>query len=113
MYVIEGNVNPSFLNIPKSIYWAVVNINTVGYGDITPVTFTGKLLATTVMLLGYAIIAVPTGILSAEMVKNRRKTFHRVCPYCGNKIHDYDASYCKICGTLLPSPAIKAPSPES
>lgn len=104
MYVIEGNVNPSFSDIPKSIYWAVVTITTVGYGDITPITVPGQLLATTVMLLGYAIIAVPTGILSTEMIKNHRKSFHRSCPFCENKIHDKDAAYCKICGTPLPPP---------
>ncbi|MCP9610896.1 ion transporter [Coprobacter tertius] len=101
MYMVEGNVNPSFSNIPESIYWAIVTITTVGYGDITPITFTGQLISSMVMLLGYSIIAVPSGIFTAEMIRPLRKK-NIICDNCGNKEHDKDAKYCKQCGASLP-----------
>ncbi|WP_455498684.1 ion transporter [Coprobacter sp.] len=101
MYLVEGSVNPSFSNIPKSIYWAVVTITTVGYGDITPITFTGQLISVIVMLLGYSILAVPTGIISSELIKPLRKK-NISCPNCGEDKHELDAGYCKNCGTQLP-----------
>lgn len=102
MYLVEGGVNPSFSNIPKSIYWAVVTITTVGYGDITPITFMGQTISVIVMLLGYSILAVPTGIISSEMIKPIRKK-NVICPECGENRHEIDAMYCKNCGTILPT----------
>lgn len=103
MYVIEGSVNPSFSNIPKSIYWAIVTITTVGYGDITPITFLGQFLATIIMLLGYAIIAIPTGIISAEIIRPSHKKDNRVCTSCRESEHEPEARFCKHCGSSLPS----------
>lgn len=102
MYVIEGGKN-GFDNIPVSIYWAVVTITTVGYGDISPVTPLGKLLSVVLMLCGYSIIAVPTGIVSAQMRKKhlRRKMSKKICNRCGNAENDDNARYCKICGERL------------
>lgn len=102
MYVVEGGVNQSFSNIPRSIYWAIVTITTVGYGDITPITLTGQMISALVMLLGYAIIAVPTGIVTSEIIFRKRNRDAVVCSQCGNDEHDYDAKYCKKCGAILP-----------
>ncbi|MDD6211507.1 MAG: ion transporter [Bacteroidales bacterium] len=102
MYVVEGHVNRGFSDIPKAIYWAIVTLTTVGYGDITPITVLGQLIAAIIMLLGYAIIAVPTGIISAEMIKpfyGKRKW--TICRNCGENNHDKEAIYCKHCGTKL------------
>ncbi len=101
MFVIEGPEN-GFTSIPKSIYWAVVTITTVGYGDITPQTIPGQMLATLVMLTGYSILAVPTGILTAELAQEiRRDRDQRHCNSCGRRGHDPDARYCTHCGMLL------------
>lgn len=100
MYVVEAPYNESFSDIPKSIYWAIVTITTVGYGDITPVTFLGQLISAIIMLLGYAFIAVPTGIFSSEMIRQSKK-LKTVCPKCRNSDHDKDAKFCKLCGTKL------------
>ncbi len=102
MYVIEGGKN-GFTSIPKSIYWAVVTLTTVGYGDIAPHTPLGQALATLIMILGYGIIAVPTGIVSSEISKTNqsKKTTTQACEHCGTEGHDYDANYCKSCGELL------------
>ncbi len=101
MYLVEGGKN-GFNSIPDSIYWAVVTITTVGYGDISPVTPVGKLLSVLLMLCGYSIIAVPTGIVTSEMAKVVRKTNSKTdCPRCGKKGHEEDARYCRICGTSL------------
>lgn len=96
MYVIEGGQN-GFTSIPQSIYWAVVTITTVGYGDISPTTSFGKFLSIIVMLCGYSIIAVPTGIVTSEM-KNLSKRYKNACERCGNEEMDEDARYCKKCG---------------
>lgn len=103
MYMVEGNVPGSaFNNIPNSIYWAIVTMTTVGYGDITPITPFGRFLSATVMLLGYTIIAVPTGIVSATMInEGNKKRNKRVCPHCGMKDHEENAIYCKYCGQEL------------
>ena len=103
MYVVEHNQNESFSSIPQSIYWAIVTITTVGYGDISPVTPLGKLMASFIMLLGYCIIAVPTGIISATMVQqlNKHKVTTQSCPYCHKYGHESDAEYCKFCGNKL------------
>jgi voltage-gated potassium channel len=103
LYLIEGEEN-GFTSIPQSVYWAIVTITTVGYGDIAPATVAGKILASLAMLTGYSIIAVPTGIISVEIgkaVKAGRNTRHQSCSYCKHKDHDKDAIYCKICGTKL------------
>ncbi len=101
MYLIEGE-NGGFKSIPLSIYWAVVTLTTVGYGDISPVTPTGQFLASVVMILGYAIIAVPTGIVTAEMINpSASKDSTQVCPNCLYDKHDNDAVHCKKCGAKL------------
>jgi len=104
MYLIEGPEN-GFTNIPVSIYWAVVTLTTVGFGDITPKTDLGRAVSAVVMIIGYAIIAVPTGIFTAELskeMKKQRKTDPRSCPRCRHAGHEQDANYCRICGTELP-----------
>lgn len=101
MYLIEGPEN-GFTSIPRSIYWAVVTLTTVGFGDITPQTTLGQFLSTIVMLLGYAIIAVPTGLISVEMSKSIDQIMNtQSCPDCGFSKHDTDAKFCKICGKKL------------
>ncbi|HMI79839.1 MAG TPA: ion transporter [Ferruginibacter sp.] len=102
MYLVEDGKN-GFDSIPESIYWAIVTITTVGYGDISPVTTLGKFVASMIMLMGYAIIAVPTGIVTTEMaLAMRNKEHHQeACPSCGKEGHDANASYCKFCGEKL------------
>jgi voltage-gated potassium channel len=100
MYLIEGEPG-GFTSIPKSIYWAIVTLTTVGYGDISPITPFGQFLASMVMILGYGIIAVPTGIVTAEMIKPTEKQNTQVCPICLHDVHDYDALFCKKCGAEL------------
>lgn len=103
MYVVEHEKNESFRSIPESIYWAIVTLTTVGYGDISPITPLGKFLASFIMLLGYCIIAVPTGIVSASMVKEMKEydSNLQTCPHCFKQGHDTNASYCKYCGNHL------------
>ena len=105
MYMLESRSNPQFSSIPQSIYWAIVTITTVGYGDVAPITAAGKVVSSLIMILGYAIIAVPTGILSSSMMKEQWKRFPQYallpCPECGAKGHETDAEYCKHCGTCL------------
>jgi len=101
MYLIEGG-GGGFTSIPQSIYWAVVTMTTVGYGDIAPATVLGKILASVVMILGYGIIAVPTGIVTVELAQASRRTVStQSCPQCVTDIHDPEANYCRICGTRL------------
>lgn len=101
MYVVEGEAN-GFTDIPTSIYWAVVTLTTVGYGDLSPKTGLGQLLASIVMLLGYGIIAVPTGIVSLELSRaSQPQVSGQACPTCGTEGHDEDAVYCKRCGAHL------------
>jgi len=98
MYLIEGEEH-GFTNIPVSIYWAIVTMTTVGYGDMSPETPPGKALAAVIMILGYGIIAVPTGIVSVELAGVVRKTATgKACPGCGADDHDADAKHCKYCG---------------
>lgn len=99
MYLIEGEEN-GFTDIPTSIYWAIVTLTTVGYGDLSPVTGLGKFFASAVMILGYAIIAVPTGIVTASII-GKNNTNSQVCSHCFYDKHDDDALYCKRCGTSL------------
>lgn len=102
MYVIEFKHNPGFSSIPQSIYWAIVTITTVGCGDVAPVTAGGKALASFIMILGYAIIAVPTGILSASMVKESRlDKAGFICPGCGARSDKDNVKFCWSCGNNL------------
>ena len=94
MYVIEHD-NPGFNSIPASIYWGIVTITTVGFGDIVPMTYLGKFLASVIMLSGYAIIAVPTGIVTVELAKNRKHTI--TCRHCKHEVDAMD-NYCRNCG---------------
>lgn len=101
MYAIEGGEN-GFDNIPHSIYWAIVTLTTVGYGDISPSTPLGQMIATIIMILGYGIIAVPTGLVSAELVRNpMTKVSTQSCPQCAAEGHEVDAKFCKFCGAEL------------
>ena len=101
MYLVEGE-DSGFTSIPAGIYWAIVTLTTVGFGDITPHSNLGKFIASFVMIMGYGVIAVPTGIVTFEIasaVKSRREK--RECDACGHRTHDADASYCKSCGEKL------------
>ncbi len=102
MYIVEGPEN-GFTSIPASMYWTIVTITTVGYGDITPVTTFGQTIASIVMLLGYGIIAVPTGIVTAEMAFSKRdqSVSTQSCMSCSQEGHDADAKHCKFCGESL------------
>lgn len=107
MYMIEGGQN-GFTSIPRSIYWAIVTITTVGYGDISPQTITGQFFAAVLMLMGYAIIAVPTGIVTAEITTSemeerarRRQLQYKSCPVCNTDNHELSAKYCKDCGSEI------------
>ena len=106
MYLVEGGSNDAFSSIPRSIYWAIVTLTTVGYGDITPQTELGQFLSALVMILGYAILAVPTGIVSAEMINVEKNDTSntQACRYCGQEGHADDAIYCKFCGHILNEP---------
>ncbi len=102
MYVIEGPLN-GFGTIPESIYWAIVTITTVGYGDVVPHTALGRSVAAIGMLIGYAIIAVPTGIITAELAQEiGREKSRKNCRNCERSGHDVDARYCKYCGDRFP-----------
>lgn len=101
IYVIEGEEH-GFTDIPTSIYWAIVTLTTVGYGDLSPRTHLGKAFASLVMIMGYAIIAVPTGIVTAEITRGSMRNFStQVCPECHSQEHDLDAIFCKYCGEKL------------
>lgn len=104
MYIVEGPEN-GFISIPIGIYWAIVTLTTVGYGDIAPLTVTGQFIASIIMIMGYAIIAVPTGIISTEMIKSEKNKKIRlntqICEKCRFSEHDDDAIYCKKCGHSL------------
>ncbi len=101
LYVIEGPEN-GFTSIPTSIYWAIVTLTTVGYGDISPKTPLGQAVASMIMIVGYSIIAVPTGIFTAELAKNMRPQLHPItCPNCGKFGHASEAEYCDRCGHEL------------
>ena len=127
MYLVEGQANSGFDSIPRSVYWAIVTITTVGYGDIAPATTMGQFLAAALMILGYAIIAVPTGIVSVELAQAQedvkeelKEEIHEItdaieeirqkpivpksnamCSNCERSGHDIDADFCKYCGEIL------------
>ena len=101
MYIIEGEEN-GFTSIPRSIYWAIVTLTTVGYGDISPHTPLGQAFAAFIMILGYGIIAVPTGIVTAELSSvSNKEVSTQVCKDCSQEGHEPDAEYCKYCGSKL------------
>ncbi|CAG5085259.1 ion transporter [Parvicella tangerina] len=102
MYIVESP-EAGFTSIPRSVYWAIVTLTTVGYGDIKPDTDLGQFIASIIMLTGYAIIAVPTGIISAEIARNdnQHKPSTQVCPNCSQEGHEHDAVFCKYCGGKL------------
>ncbi|WP_166251341.1 ion transporter [Marinobacter salicampi] len=102
LYLIEP-AEAGFTSIPKSIYWGIVTLTTVGYGDITPVTSWGQFISVMIMLTGYSIIALPAGVFSAEVIRTLRDERYskEACPGCGKNQHERDAKYCKYCGTWL------------
>ncbi|SHK27571.1 voltage-gated potassium channel [Marinobacter antarcticus] len=102
LYLIEP-AEAGFTSIPKSIYWGIVTLTTVGYGDISPVTPWGQFISVMIMLAGYSIIALPVGVFSAEMIRALRAERYsdEACPGCGQHRHEIDAKYCKYCGTWL------------
>ncbi|MEZ4755654.1 MAG: ion transporter [Flavobacteriales bacterium] len=100
MFVVE-TPEAGFTSIPRSIYWAIVTLTTVGYGDIAPRSTLGQAIASAIMILGYAIIAIPTGIVSVEVARRSKKADDRVCTLCGNTEHRSDARYCHQCGHRL------------
>ncbi|MFG0326872.1 MAG: ion transporter [Phycisphaerales bacterium JB037] len=105
MYLIEG-ADAGFTSIPRSVYWAIVTLTTVGFGDITPQTPLGQAFASLVMIMGYGIIAVPTGIVSVEIAevtraRARKSVSTQACPACGHAGHEPDARFCKLCGENL------------
>ena len=101
MYVLEGPDN-GFDNIPVSVYWAIVTVTTVGYGDVVPVTAAGRAISAMAMLVGYAIIAVPTGIFTSNMIRERHNAARAInCPQCARAGHEIDANYCRFCGCKL------------
>lgn len=102
MYTIESR-EAGFTSIPMSMYWAIVSMTTVGYGDIVPATSLGKSITVVLMLLGYSIIAVPTGVFSAQVIRSIREERYseEACPGCGHERHEKRARYCLICGTWL------------
>jgi voltage-gated potassium channel len=104
MYLVEGGGDGGFDSIPRSVYWAIVTLTTVGYGDISPQTPLGQFLASIVMIMGYAVIAVPTGIVTGEIMReNSKHNEHstQACQFCTKEGHDYDAIFCKYCGEAL------------
>jgi voltage-gated potassium channel len=104
MYEIESRMEASqFTSIPQSVYWAIVTMTTVGYGDVVPQSPLGKLLSALLILLGYSLIIVPTGFVSAELASSKtfRRTTTQACPHCMGEGHDDDASHCKYCGGHL------------
>ena len=106
MHIVESRENnPDFSSLPESMYWAIVTMTTVGYGDATPTTSLGKFLAAVMMLIGYSMIIVPTGILSGEIAakaqRHARRSTTQHCPSCSRDDHEFDAVYCKFCGEHL------------
>lgn len=113
LYLIEPH-EAGFTSIPTSIYWGIVTLTTVGYGDISPVTPLGQFISVMIMLAGYSIIALPAGVFSAEVIRSLREDRYsdEACPGCGKNQHEHDAKYCKFCGTWLNEEA-KEPDPDT
>jgi len=115
MHVVEGNAeNEAFDTMPSAMYWAIITMTTVGYGDITPITVTGKAITALLVLVGYSLIIVPTGILSAEFASHKKTPAitTQTCPSCMAEGHDANARFCKRCGgSLTPPPARDGPTP--
>jgi voltage-gated potassium channel len=102
MYLVEHKINPQFDSIPRSIYWSIVTITTVGYGDMSPNTAFGQFLASIIMLMGYIIIAVPTGIVTSSIIKEHRQNLNTIsCKNCSKEGHEENAIYCNQCGFEL------------
>lgn len=104
MYLIEGDKDSGFSSIPRSVYWAIVTLTTVGYGDIAPVSALGQSIASLIMILGYGIIAIPTGIVTSEMTKSERNNIPKntqSCTNCMESYHTDDAQFCHKCGHPL------------
>lgn len=102
MYMVEGQSNPDFSNIPEGIYWAIVTVTTVGFGDVVPISSFGKVMASMLMITGYGMIAVPTGIVSVELARaTGQEVSTQACPSCSKGGHDPDAIFCKFCSTRL------------
>ena len=104
MYLVEGDKNSGFTSIPRSIYWAIVTLTTVGYGDIAPISALGQFIASLIMILGYGIIAIPTGIVTSEMSQKERKNIPKntqSCSSCTESSHADDAQFCHKCGFPL------------
>lgn len=103
MYLVETDSEGGFDTIPRSIYWAIVTLTTVGYGDISPQTPLGQFIASMIMILGYAVIAIPTGIVTGELIKesNKNEITTQSCLECCREGHDSDAVFCKYCGSIL------------
>ena len=99
MFIVEGPEN-GFTSIPRGMYWAIVTMTTVGYGDISPQTNLGQAISAGIMVLGYGIIAVPTGIVTAELVATKGVS-GQACPQCSAEGHDLNAAYCRVCGAKL------------
>lgn len=123
MHLVEGSgrfgpANPGFETIPAAMYWAIVTMSTVGYGDATPITIVGKFIASLLILLGYSLIIIPTGVISAELMGSLRRPHEiscRVCPHCAREGHTQNAVFCKFCGGELvesrPQAAADLPAP--
>lgn len=101
MYLVEGEEN-GFTSIPQSVYWAIVTFTTVGYGDKLPQTAIGRIIASFIMIIGYSIIAIPTGIFTVEFANAFKKNIStQVCMNCNSEGHDTDAKFYKYCGSIL------------
>lgn len=114
MYIVESGQDSGFTSIPRSVYWAIVTLTTVGYGDIAPATALGQFISSIIMIIGYGVIAIPTGIVSVEYSKNysdkenleekpiqKIRLNTQICSNCHHRTHDDDANFCKICGNNL------------
>lgn len=113
LYVVEGPEH-GFTSIPKAVYWAIITITTVGYGDVVPQTALGQAIAALVMLVGYSVIAVPTGIFTSEiLLELQRQRSDRHCPGCAASGHESDASFCRHCGSTLAEVAETAPAEKN
>lgn len=102
IFFVEGDANPKIDSIPRSVYYSITTLSTVGYGDISPITPLGQFLSSLLMILGYGVIAVPTGIVTSEIIsKSRGQTTTQACETCSREGHAHDAIYCKFCGDKL------------